>query len=143
MYASSVALKVNDQPCFRSVSNRRSLGTVEKGMSSEFCAVGKLRSLGYTILGRRVRTQYGEVDILAQRGKELVAIEVKQRKTLDGARSCLTMRQMSRIAKALMLLASQYDGQFESYRADVICLDSVGRLEHIENAFSIEDFVGR
>jgi putative endonuclease len=146
----SAAPKISDQSCirggmcFKSISNRNSLGSFEKGVSSESSAVNKLRSIGYTILGRRVKTQYGEVDILAKKGKELIAAEVKQRRTLDCARSCLTMRQMSRIANALMLLISQLDEQgeqFESYRVDVLCLDSAGRIEHIENAFAIEDFV--
>jgi hypothetical protein len=51
------------------------------------------------------------------------------------------MKQISRISNAMMLLASQFGGQFESYRVDVVCFDAIGRSEHIENAFYIGDFV--
>jgi putative endonuclease len=145
--ASAAALKIDNQSkfyqdgYFKSVSNRNSLNAFEKGISSEFSAEKKLRVLGYKILGRRVRTKYGEIDILAQKENDLVAVEVKQRKTLDYARSCLSRRQMSRIANALLFLASQRNESFESYRVDVLCLDAVGHLEHIENAFPIEDFI--
>jgi putative endonuclease len=138
MYGSAVRKK---DVCPHFNSNNKFLNSFEKGVVSESNTVQKLISKGYTILGRRLRTKHGEIDILASRDKDLVAVEVKQRKTLESARSCITMRQMARISNAIMLLASQLGGQFESYRVDVVCFDAAGRSEHIENAFYIGDFV--
>jgi putative endonuclease len=123
-------------------SSRDFLSSYEKGISAECCAEKELKSKGYEILGKRVRTRYGEIDVLAKKDKDLVAVEVKQRRTLDDARCCLSVKQQSRIANSLMYLASESDDLFESYRVDMVCLDSVGHFEYIENAFSIADFVG-
>ncbi|MDR0630919.1 MAG: YraN family protein [Holosporales bacterium] len=134
--------KINEQAkYFKYITNRNSLSSFEKGISAEFCAEKKLRFLGYKILGKRVKTQYGEIDILAQKEKTLIAVEVKQRKTMDYARSCISRRQMARISNALMFLASKITESIESYRVDMLCLDAVGHIEHIENAFSIENFI--
>ena len=45
------------------------------------------------------------------------------------------------VANAFLFIISNRNEIFENYRVDVICLDTVGRFEHIENAFCIEDFV--
>ncbi|MDR1333414.1 MAG: YraN family protein [Holosporales bacterium] len=123
------------------VGNVWAIPTYEKGVSSEFCAAKMLKDKGYKILGRRVRTAHGEIDILAQKDGDLIAVEVKQRRTLDYARACVTSRQRKRISNALMFIASERDELFESYRIDVVCFDSVGRFEHIENAFPVEEFM--
>jgi putative endonuclease len=114
--------------------------TYEKGISAESCAGKKLEADGYKIINKRVRTKYGEIDILAKRGDCLVAVEVKQRRSLDSARSCITKKQQRRISNAMLAVISERDEQFENYRVDVICFDTAGRFEHIENAFPIEEF---
>ena len=121
--------------------NRNFLTNYEKGISAELCAEKELKTKGYQILGRRLKTKYGEIDILAKNGTDIVAVEVKQRKTLDDARSCISMRQQRRILNALLFIISNRNELFENYRIDVICLDSVGRFEHIENAFPIETLI--
>ena len=121
--------------------NRSFLSNYEKGISSELCAQKILESKGYEILDQRLRTPYGEIDILARKGKDLVAVEVKQRKTLDVAKACIAPRQRRRIVNSLLYFVSNTKEIFENYRVDVVCLDSVGRFEYIENAFQIEDFV--
>ncbi len=121
--------------------NRNFLSAYEKGISSERIAAKLLRSEGYEILGHRIRTGYGEIDLLAQKEHDIVAVEVKRRRTLSEAKSCITFRQQRRIIDALSFIASQRNKQFENYRIDVVCLDAVGRFEHIENAFSVENLV--
>jgi putative endonuclease len=117
------------------------IGRYVKGISAESNAEKKLKADGYSIVGKRVRTTYGEIDILAKKDGDLVAVEVKQRATLNDAKMCISLRQRSRISNSLMFIASELDESFENYRVDVICLDSFGRFEYIENAFSIADFV--
>jgi putative endonuclease len=126
---------------FRVCENWNSIENYEKGISAELCAEKKLKLDGYSILGKRVRTTYGEIDILARKGGDLVAVEVKQRKSLDLARDCISMKQRARISNSLMYIASEIAESFDNYRVDVLCLDSVGRCEHIENAFSVADFI--
>ncbi|MDR2667126.1 MAG: YraN family protein [Holosporales bacterium] len=121
-------------------ANRSHMSAYEKGISSELCAENELKTKGYEILGKRVRTQYGEVDILAKKGNDVVAVEVKQRKSLSAARACISIKQQKRIFNALLFIMSNRDELFANYRVDVICFDSVGRFEHIENAFTAESF---
>ncbi len=121
--------------------NRNFLTNYEKGISAELCAQKILESKGFKILGKRIRTHYGEIDILSQKGHDLVAVEVKQRKTLAAAKACITTRQQCRILNSLLYVISERKEIFENYRIDVVCLDSVGRFEYIENAFQVENLI--
>lgn len=121
--------------------NRNFLTSYEKGISGELCAQKILESNGFKILGKRVRTHHGEIDILAKKGHDLIAVEVKQRKTLAAAKACITKRQQLRILNSLLYIISESKEIFENYRIDVVCLDLVGRFEYIENAFQVEDLI--
>ena len=114
------------------------LTSYAKGINAESKVINILVNSGYEILGKRIKTKYGEIDILALKDNTVIAIEVKQRKTLDIARECLTSRQMHRIAKALQLIVYERSILFENYRIDVVCLDRIGNYEYIINAFSFE-----
>ena len=55
------------------------------GRSGERIAAWWLRLQGWRIVGERVRTRRGEVDIVARRGRTLAFIEVKTRRVVDAA----------------------------------------------------------
>lgn len=130
-----------NEHCGLHATNRNHLSSYEKGISAEICAANELVSKGYEILGKRIKIKYGEIDLLAKRGQDVVAVEVKQRKTLNSSRDCISLKQRKRIVNAFLSIISDRNELFENYRIDVVCLDSVGRFEHIENAFCIEDFM--
>ena len=65
-------------------------------------------SSGYRILGRRVRTPFGEIDLIALRGRRLAFIEVKRRATRGEAEAALTPRQAGRIARAAEFWISRH-----------------------------------
>ena len=52
----------------------------QRGRRAENIAAMFLRLKGYTILDRRCRTPFGEIDIIARRGKTIVFVEVKARR---------------------------------------------------------------
>ena len=60
-----------------------------------------LRLKFYRILAERYKTPVGEIDIVAARGKCVIAIEVKARATRDGALESISPHQQARIARAL------------------------------------------
>ncbi len=70
------------------------------GRASEWVAALYLMAKGYRILGFRLKTRAGEIDILARRGSVLAVVEVKRRSTLDAALTALTSNQHARLLAA-------------------------------------------
>jgi putative endonuclease len=86
---------------FRDDSLRRERVTrYRRGRWSELVAAAALVAKGYRILGRRVRTPFGEIDLIALRGRRLAFVEVKRRATRLDAEAALAPRQAQRIARA-------------------------------------------
>jgi putative endonuclease len=79
-----------------------------RGHWSEWLAAAALLARGYRILGRRVRTPFGEIDLVAVRGRRLAFVEVKRRATRLEAEAALTSRQAGRIARAAAFWVSRH-----------------------------------
>lgn len=73
---------------------------LRRGRLSEAAAAVVLIAKGYFILGRRVKTRAGEIDIIAVRGKRLAFVEVKRRATREDAEAAVTAQQAARIRRA-------------------------------------------
>jgi putative endonuclease len=71
-----------------------------RGRLSEVAAAVLLLAKGYRILARRCRTPYGEIDLIAVRGRRLAFIEVKRRPTREEAEAALSDYQGRRIVQA-------------------------------------------
>ena len=70
------------------------------GHRSEWLAAALLMCRGYQLLGFRLKTRAGEIDILARRGRILAVVEVKRRATLDLALAALSAKQYDRLLAA-------------------------------------------
>lgn len=92
-----------------------------RGRLAERLAAALLLAKGYRILARRHRSRYGEIDLIAVRGRRLAFVEVKARPTFDEAEQSLTDGQAARIADA----AEQWVWRHPAYRAHEIGLDAV------------------
>lgn len=64
-----------------------SLEGIETGSWGEEAACQFLQRRGLTIVARNVRTPLGEIDCIAQRGRELYFVEVKTRTGCDKGRA--------------------------------------------------------
>jgi putative endonuclease len=106
------------------------------GLSAESRAAMLLIAKGYRIVARRWKTQFGEIDIVARRGRALVFVEVKARPRADDAAEAVTERAKRRIiAAAELWLAHRPDEAQRDIRFDVM-LVTPGRIpKHIANAF--------
>jgi putative endonuclease len=71
------------------------------GLGAEKIGAWLLRLKGYRVLAMRYRAFGGEIDILAQKGRTLVAVEVKARRALAECREAVTADKQRRIAQAL------------------------------------------
>lgn len=105
-------------------------------MAAEAVAVAALVADGWAILGRRVRTPAGEVDIVAARGAMLAFVEVKARPSLVESAYALSSRQMRRLtAAAGWLLAEHPEWARADTRFDVILVDAAGAVRRVTDAF--------
>ncbi|QEX25033.1 UPF0102 protein [Hypericibacter adhaerens] len=92
----------------RGPDSDRRRAALRRGRWAETLAVWWLRFKGYRILGRDLRLGVGEIDILARRGRLLVAIEVKHRADLLTAGEAIDRRGQARIARALLRWLAQH-----------------------------------
>ena len=81
---------------------RQSLGgrAFQQGHGAEWIAAVWLMLKGYQILGFRLKTRSGEIDLLARRGRTLAVVEVKRRARLDLAVLALKPAQHDRLVAA-------------------------------------------
>lgn len=70
------------------------------GHAAEWVAALWLMLRGYRILGFRLKSRAGEIDLLACRGRVLAVVEVKRRATMQAARLALKPAQFDRLVAA-------------------------------------------
>lgn len=70
------------------------------GRRGEWLAALWLMAKGYRILGFRLKTPQGEIDLLAQKGAVLAVVEVKLRVSRDAALAAVSQRQRERLRRA-------------------------------------------
>jgi putative endonuclease len=105
----------------RNADDRRR--ALRRGRLGEAIALWLLRCKGYRILARDLRLEVGEIDIIARRGRLLVAVEVKRREDRAAAAEAVLERQRRRIARALAAYAAR-DARLAGldWRFDVVLL---------------------
>jgi putative endonuclease len=99
---------------------RQSLGRL-----GEDVACGELERLGYAILSRRYRSRFGEIDIVARHGDEIVFVEVKARAghEFGGGAAAVTPWKQRRIAQMALDYLSRYKLHDRPCRFDVVTVD--------------------
>ena len=90
------------------------------GRRAEALAALWLQLKGWSILGRRVRTPVGEVDLVARRGRTLAFVEVKARATPREAEGSLDEWRLRRVAAAAEALAHRYARPGDTIRIDAV-----------------------
>lgn len=94
---------------------------------------------GYRILGFRVPTRLGEIDILAARGGVLAIVEVKRRDSLQTALQAVTPQQRDRLRRAgLQIGAATPRLSGLSVRLDLIAIAPGFLIRHIPDAWPID-----
>lgn len=105
-----------------------------KGVYAEIVSALFLKIKGYKIMGRRLKTPVGEIDILCQKNKTLVVVEVKYRPTFETAAYCVTRRQMERLAKTVQWIdGAKYCGM--KIRFDVLFIVPYKIPRHLKNVW--------
>lgn len=116
---------------------KQSLGRWGEERAAEY-----LQQKGYEILERNIRTEYGEIDLLARDGATLVFIEVKARSTQayghpEESVSLIKQQHMSDAAESYLQAHPELDGD---WRIDVIAVrrrpQQPPEFLHVENALA-------
>jgi putative endonuclease len=107
-----------------------------RGHGAERRAIWLLRLKGYRILARRFRVPSGEIDLIARRGKVVVAVEVRARTAFTDAAESIQARQRRRIARALEHFLARYPhlAQFDR-RFDVVMVVPGRWPRHLRDAW--------
>jgi putative endonuclease len=122
----------------RSKVNKRRRKAERRGRVAEFIAALWLTCKGYRVLGHRLRTPFGEVDLAAWKRGVLVIIEVKARDDYDAAMFAVTPWQQQRIARAAEVLAGRWRLTAAPIRFDVIVVGAGFWPRHARGAWAME-----
>ena len=95
---------------------------LDLGRAGESAAATHLRGLGFTILAKNLRTRTGEVDLLARKGRLLVAVEVKTRTGHLAPELTVTETQLARLQRTLIRLAPGLRPRPRLLRVDVVAV---------------------
>lgn len=113
-----------------------------RGRVAEWAAMLYLICKGYRILGHRIRTPYGEVDLAAWKDGVLIIIEVKARDTYDAGAYAVTPMAQERIARAAHALAGRWRLGSAPIRFDLVVIGSSLLPRHQRAAWFDERSVG-
>jgi putative endonuclease len=105
-----------------------------RGLDAERIALLLLIAKGYWPMAKRYLGAAGEIDLIMKRGRTIVAVEVKARKTIQDAGVTITDAKIARIAKAMNQFRSQkrLDDSY-IFRIDAVLVAPRSWPRHIEN----------
>ena len=110
--------------------------TAEKqGRNGERIAAWWLRLQGWQIVGERVRTRRGEVDIVARRGRTLAFVEVKTRGDAASLALAINDYRLRRVVDAAEALLPRYGAGAEEIRIDVMLVRPWRLPIHLKNVW--------
>ncbi len=116
------------------MSNNLRTGQIGENIAKEY-----LEKNGYKVIEQNYKTKYGEIDLVAKKGNELVFVEVRTKKgenfgTPEETINKKKLRKLWGNAKAYAA-RKKWQG---SYRIDAVCLvlkydNATERINHYEN----------
>ena len=107
----------------------------QRGRRGETIAAWFLRLKGWRIVGKRLKTARGEVDLVARRGTTVAFIEVKWRASPSELDTAIDSQRLRRVAAAANALAPRFAKAGEDVRIDVL-LVTPGRIpRHLTNVW--------
>ena len=116
------------------MTNRRELAE-KRGRRGEAIAAWWLRLHGWRIVGQRLKTPRGEVDLSARRGKTVAFIEVKARVKQSDLATAIDGWRLRRVAAAAEQLLPRYGKGAENMRIDVILVAPWRWPHHLVNVW--------
>lgn len=116
------------------------MGNQSLGRRGERVAAWYLRLHGYRILASNYRTRFGELDLVARQGDEVVFVEVKTRtsRTFGYPEEAVHRLKLRHIVAAAEVYRTQERLTDRPFRIDVISVEPAGRfglpkITHLRN----------
>ena len=119
----------------------------ELGAKGEEVAVSYLKSRGYRIVERNYRIRFGEIDIIAEQGDDLVFIEVKTRSGIlfGSPFESVTKQKQKQLSKVALEYISKQGFHDRPARFDVVGIElqkgsetfQDAAVELLQNAFDL------
>ena len=106
-----------------------------EGRKGERRAAAWLKLKGWQVLGTRIRTPRGEIDLVARRGSIVAFVEVKWRQRAADLDHAIDAWRLRRVADAAECVAHEFARNGEDIRIDVILLAPGALPRHIVNAW--------
>lgn len=103
------------------------------GSLGEKAALHYLRNKGYRILHTNWYCQWGEIDLVAKKGGQLVFFEIKTRQS--NVLETISPGKMKRLSRSVQFYVQRYGYSFENFQVDFIGIERVPRpkLLHLKN----------
>lgn len=124
------------------MSRERRHAAYRFGVNAERLAALYLQCKGYRILAMRYRGGGGEIDIVAQKGRTLIAVEVKARATFKACEETVMPWKQEKIARAMEVVMTGHGnitglvpGQNFNIRFDVIWMAPGRWPRHLKDAW--------
>jgi putative endonuclease len=114
---------------------RERIAAERRGRQAERLCGWWLRLKGWSILGRRIRTPAGEIDLIARRGGIVAFVEVKARATDAQLDLAIDARRLARVAAAAESVAHLYLAPGDDMRIDVMLLAPGRPPRHLANVW--------
>ena len=124
-------------------SSKMNDSRIKVGKIGEALAIDHFKARGYEVRAQNYRTRSGEIDLIVQRGKRVVFVEVKTRRSSkfgipQAAVTPTKQRQISKIALSYLQRHNLLDVpcQFDVVAIVLSWNFELIKLQHIENAFA-------
>lgn len=116
--------------------------TQTQGQEAEALALRHLQGKGYTLRLKNYRTRLGEIDLILDKGKILVFVEVRERKSSSYGTPAetVTSKKQKRIAKAALMYIKEKALTNRNLRFDIVAVQN-GNITHLENAFAPTGYI--
>ena len=111
------------------------------GAWGETYAAGYLEKLGYELLEKNYYTRYGEIDLIMKSGGQLIAVEVKTRKSkaYGIAEYSITQKKYQAMQAAMFVYFENHPELDPDWQLDVLIIETVdpGKPEiiHYQNVY--------
>ncbi|MFN0069873.1 MAG: YraN family protein [Chloroflexota bacterium] len=101
--------------------NGKALGELGEDLAADF-----LSKRGYAIVARNQRSHWGEIDLIAREGEDLVFVEVKTRRENGsvGPEQAMTRGKLHRIEQLAMAYLDEHSLHAAPWRVEVVSIET-------------------